>query len=118
MRCSPWRPGRATITSSPRPRRRYADGHGDVGVIASVTEPFCGDCDRVRVTAEGRFRTCLFALGETDLRALVRAEGPAAAADDAVAAAIAEAVGAKWAGHRIGQVDFVRPARTMSQIGG
>jgi cyclic pyranopterin phosphate synthase len=102
----------------PAARRRYADGRGDVGVIASVTEPFCGDCDRVRVTAEGRFRTCLFALGETDLRALLRAEGPAATADDAVAAAIAEAVGAKWAGHRIGQVDFVRPARTMSQIGG
>jgi cyclic pyranopterin phosphate synthase len=102
----------------PAARRRYADGHGDVGVIASVTEPFCGDCDRVRVTAEGRFRTCLFALGETDLRALLRAECPAATADDAVAAAIAESVGAKWAGHRIGQVDFVRPARTMSQIGG
>jgi GTP 3',8-cyclase len=102
----------------PAARHRYADGHGDVGVIASVTEPFCGDCDRVRVTAEGRFRTCLFALGETDLRALLRAEGPAAAADDAVAAAIADAVAAKWAGHRIGHVDFVRPARTMSQIGG
>jgi cyclic pyranopterin phosphate synthase len=102
----------------PAARHGYADGRGDVGVIASVTEPFCGDCDRVRITAEGRFRTCLFALGETDLRALLRAEGPAAAADDAVASAIAEAVAAKWAGHRIGQVDFVRPARTMSQIGG
>ena len=102
----------------PAARHRYADGLGDVGVIASVTEPFCGDCDRVRVTAEGRFRTCLFALDETDLRPLLRAARPASDVDDEVAGAIAAAVGAKWAGHRIGQVDFVRPARTMSQIGG
>jgi GTP 3',8-cyclase len=102
----------------PAARHRYADGCGDVGVIASVTEPFCGDCDRVRITAEGRFRTCLFALDETDLRAILRGPGHAAAVDDAVAAAVASAVGAKWAGHRIGRVDFVRPARTMSQIGG
>jgi cyclic pyranopterin phosphate synthase len=102
----------------PAARHRYADGVGDVGVIASVTEPFCGDCDRVRITAEGRFRTCLFALDETDLRALLRGGQPASVVDDEVAAAIAGAVGAKWAGHRIGQVDFVRPARTMSQIGG
>ena len=97
---------------------RYADDGGDVGVIASVTEPFCGDCDRVRITAEGRFRTCLFALDETDLRAMLRSGRPAADIDRDVAAAISGAVGAKWAGHRIGQVDFVRPARSMSQIGG
>ena len=101
----------------PAARHRYADGLGDVGVIASVTEPFCGDCDRIRITAEGRFRNCLFALDETDLRPLLR-RGPAADVDDDVADVIAAAVGAKWAGHRIGQVDFVRPARTMSQIGG
>ncbi len=102
----------------PAARHRYADGRGDVGVIASVTAPFCGDCDRVRITAEGRFRTCLFALDETDLRAVLRAGGPADAVDDQVADSIAVAVRAKWAGHRIGQVDFVRPARAMSQIGG
>jgi GTP 3',8-cyclase len=104
--------------TEPAARHRYADGRGDVGVIASVTEPFCGDCDRVRITAEGRFRTCLFALDETDLRALLRQAGPPDGIDDAVATAIAGAVAAKWAGHRIGKVDFVRPARTMSQIGG
>ncbi len=102
----------------PAARHRYADGIGDVGVIASVTEPFCGSCDRVRITAEGRFRTCLFALDETDLRAILRSGRPPAEVDVALADAIAGAVGAKWAGHRIGQVDFVRPARSMSQIGG
>jgi cyclic pyranopterin phosphate synthase len=102
----------------PAARHRYADGRGDVGVIASVTEPFCGDCDRVRITAEGRFRTCLFALDETDVRAILRRPDPAPLVDDAIAAAVAGAVRAKWAGHRIGQVDFVRPGRSMSQIGG
>jgi cyclic pyranopterin phosphate synthase len=93
---------------------RYADGGGDVGVIASVTRPFCGDCDRVRITAEGQFRNCLFATRETDLRAIMRGGG----SDDDLAAAIAADVGNKWAGHSIGQVHFVRPARSMSQIGG
>ena len=93
---------------------RYADGRGDVGVIPSVTEPFCESCDRVRVTAEGKFRTCLFALDEFDLRAIVRGGG----SDDDLATEIERAVGTKWAGHRIGQVNFVRPERSMSQIGG
>ena len=100
--------------AAPAERHRYADGRGDVGVIASVTEPFCGSCDRVRITAEGKFRTCLFALDEFDLRAVVRGGGD----DDALAGEIARAVGTKWAGHHIGAVDFVRPARSMSQIGG
>jgi cyclic pyranopterin phosphate synthase len=98
----------------PAERFAYADGRGDVGVIASVTEPFCGDCDRVRITADGRLRTCLFALDEHDLRALLRG----GADDDAIAGAIERAVGAKWAGHRVGNVDFIRPDRSMSQIGG
>jgi cyclic pyranopterin phosphate synthase len=98
----------------PAERFRYRDGRGDVGVIASVTAPFCGNCDRVRITAEGKFRTCLFALDEFDLRAVVRAGG----SDDDLAAAIEAAVGTKWAGHHIGKVDFVRPSRSMSQIGG
>ena len=83
-------------------------------MIASVTEPFCESCDRVRVTAEGRFRTCLFALDETDLRAVMRDGGT----DTELADAIEAAVGTKWAGHHIGAVDFIRPARSMSQIGG
>jgi cyclic pyranopterin phosphate synthase len=102
----------------PAARHRYADGGGDVGVIPSVTEPFCGDCDRVRVTAEGRFRTCLFALDETDLRAVLRGPGTDAEVDDRIASAIEAAVATKWAGHSIGRVDFVRPERSMSQIGG
>ncbi len=96
----------------------YRDGEGDVGVIASVTEPFCDRCDRVRITAEGRFRTCLFALDEFDLRAVLRSGLPDAEIDEALAAEIERAVGTKWAGHRIGQVNFVRPSRSMSQIGG
>ena len=98
----------------PAERFGYADGDGDVGVIASVTEPFCGDCDRVRITADGKFRSCLFALEESDLRTVLRDGG----SDDDVAAVIEGAVGTKWAGHRIGQVEFIRPARSMSQIGG
>jgi len=104
----------------PAERYAYRDGSGDVGVIASVTQPFCENCDRVRLTAEGQFRTCLFALDETDLRAELRAGGglDAGDLDDRLAAAIERAVGAKWAGHHIGRVDFVRPTRSMSQIGG
>jgi cyclic pyranopterin phosphate synthase len=98
----------------PAARVHYRDGQGDVGVIASVTEPFCESCDRVRITAEGKFRTCLFALEETDLRAILRR----GRSDEDLAAAIRAAVGTKWAGHRIGQVTFVRPPRSMSQIGG
>jgi GTP 3',8-cyclase len=109
----------------PAARYRYRDGVGDVGVIASVTEPFCESCDRIRLTAEGKLRTCLFALDETDLRVLLRAESGLADTDpddqridDRLADAIVAAVGTKWAGHHIGQVDFIRPNRSMSQIGG
>ena len=114
------RPCACDRTSSPRRGWRYLDGRGDVGVIPSVTEPFCENCDRVRITAEGQFRTCLFALDEIDLRAesCAAAELDDADLDDRLAAAIERAVGDKWAGHRIGQVDFVRPDRSMSQIGG
>ena len=100
--------------AAPADRWRYRDGGGTVGVIPSVTKPFCGDCDRVRLTADGQFRTCLFATDETDLRgALRRGES-----DDEIAARIESAVAGKWAGHHINQVDFVRPSRSMSQIGG
>src|SRR5689334_7873996 len=102
----------------PAERFRYADGIGDVGVIASVTEPFCEQCDRIRMTAEGKLRTCLFALEEFDLRAIVRGGAADEELDDLIADEIVRAVGTKWAGHRIGQVDFVRPGRSMSQIGG
>jgi cyclic pyranopterin phosphate synthase len=100
--------------AAPADRWRYLDGGGTVGVIPSVTKPFCGDCDRVRLTAEGAFRTCLFATEEFDLRAAMRS----GASDDDLAARIVAAVGTKWAGHRINQVDFIRPSKSMSQIGG
>ena len=100
--------------SQPAERYVYTDGGGEIGVVPSVTRSFCGSCDRVRLTAEGMFRNCLFATRETDLRALLRS----GASDDDLAAAIEADVGQKWAGHSIGQVRFVRPARSMSQIGG
>jgi cyclic pyranopterin phosphate synthase len=93
---------------------RYADGRGDFGVIASVTNAFCDSCDRIRLTADGQLRSCLFALDEIDLRALLRGGG----SDDDVAAAIERCVAAKWAGHSVNQVQFIRPRRSMSQIGG
>ena len=105
--------------SAPADRWRYLDrpvGHAssEVGVIPTVTKPFCGDCDRVRLTADGQFRTCLFAPTGTDLRALLRS----GATDDDIADSVRRAVGAKWAGHAIGQVHFIRPDKSMSQIGG
>ena len=100
--------------AAPADRWRFIDGQGTVGVIPSVTKPFCGDCDRVRLTADGQFRTCLFATDEFDLRKAMRAGEN----DDELAGRIERAVGTKWAGHHINQVDFVRPARSMSQIGG
>jgi cyclic pyranopterin phosphate synthase len=98
----------------PATRYRFVDGMGEVGVVPSVTKPFCGDCDRVRITAEGQLRTCLFSLDEHDLRAVMRGGGT----DGDLAGAVEAAVGTKWAGHRIGKVTFVRPPRSMSQIGG
>jgi cyclic pyranopterin phosphate synthase len=104
--------------AAPADRWRYLDGNGTVGVIPSVSHPFCGDCDRVRLTSDGQFRTCLFATDETDLKSILRSGDAPSEIDDAIADVITRAVGAKWAGHQIGQVNFVRPARTMSQIGG
>ena len=100
--------------AAPAETYRYEDGRGSVGVIASVTRPFCESCDRIRLTAEGQLRNCLFSVRETDLRSIIRSGGT----DDKVAAAIEAEVGRKWAGHSIGQVQFIRPARSMSQIGG
>jgi len=98
----------------PAERLRYRDGRGEIGVIASVSDKFCASCDRVRLTSDGNLRSCLFALDETDLRSLLRS----GATDDELAAAIQACVAGKWAGHGIEQVHFVRPRRSMSQIGG
>jgi cyclic pyranopterin phosphate synthase len=100
--------------SAPAERHRYLDGRGEIGVIGTVTEPFCSSCDRVRLTADGQLRACLFATEETDLRALLRGGGT----DDDLAAALRTTVAGKWAGHGISNVTFRRPARSMSEIGG
>ncbi len=103
-----------TRDSAPAERYRYRDGRGEIGVVASVTHAFCATCDRVRLTADGQVRNCLFAVEEFDVRSVLRNGGD----DDAVAAVIERAVAAKWRGHAINQVHFIRPARSMSQIGG
>jgi len=104
----------ATRGNAPAERWSYRDGGGEIGVIASVTHAFCDSCDRVRLTADGMLRHCLFATRELDLRTMLRS----GATDDDIADAIRVEVGAKWAGHQINQVHFIRPARSMSQIGG
>jgi GTP 3',8-cyclase len=102
-------------TAEPATTFGFADGSpGRIGVIASVTQPFCDTCNRLRLTAEGQFRTCLFSLNETDLREPLRAGAP----DEELASLIRGAVWGKWSGHRIDHADFVQPARSMSMIGG
>lgn len=100
--------------NAPAERFRYRDGGGTVGVIASVTNAFCGSCDRVRLSAEGQFRNCLFAVDEVDLRGPMRAGATDAELADLIAGNVAE----KWAGHQIGRVQFIRPRKSMSQLGG
>jgi cyclic pyranopterin phosphate synthase len=108
--------------AAPADRFRFLDGglHGEgspgsmIGVIPTITKPFCGDCDRVRLTAEGDFRTCLFATKEFGLLTALRA----GESDDQIAARIEAAVATKWAGHQINQVNFTRPSKSMSQLGG
>jgi cyclic pyranopterin phosphate synthase len=94
---------------------RFADGApGRVGIIPSVTQPFCDTCNRLRLTADGNLMACLFSLEETDLKGPMR-EG---ATDDELAALARDCIAAKWSGHRIGKKDFVRGERSMSMIGG
>ena len=100
--------------SDPATRYRYKDGKGEVGVIASVTRPFCQDCNRIRLTADGMVRTCLFSTVEHDVNKLLRG----GATDDEIKAWLAEVVLTKTPGHLIGQEEFVQPERTMSSIGG
>jgi GTP 3',8-cyclase len=114
---------RSAFTLDPDPAHRGAapaetwlvdGGPAKVGVIASVSQPFCGACDRTRLTADGAVRSCLFSREETDLRTLLRG----GASDDTVAAAWAGAMWAKPAGHGINDPAFLQPARPMSAIGG
>jgi GTP 3',8-cyclase len=93
---------------------RFADGTGKIGFINPVSEPFCGDCNRIRLTADGKLRTCLFSLNETDLRAPLRS----GASDDEVERIVRDAVWRKELKHRVNEPGFVQPARSMSAIGG
>ncbi len=93
---------------------RFADGSGEIGFINPVSEPFCADCNRLRLTAEGKLRTCLFSLRETDLRGPLRA----GAGDEELAALIRDAVWRKELKHRVNEPGFQAPVRTMSAIGG
>jgi GTP 3',8-cyclase len=93
---------------------RFADGQGHIGFINPVSEPFCADCNRVRLTADGRLRTCLFSLNETDLRGPLR-EG---VDDDELEAIIRAAVWRKELKHHVGETGFIQPTRSMSAIGG
>ncbi len=93
---------------------RFADGCGRIGFINPVSDPFCADCDRLRLTADGKLRTCLFSLNETDLRAPLRA----GASDDELEQIVRDAVWRKELKHRVNDPGFIQPARTMSAIGG
>jgi cyclic pyranopterin phosphate synthase len=105
-------PGASTSETA----RRWAlpGGRAEIGIIAPVSEPFCGHCNRIRLTADGKIRTCLFSLAEHDLRGLLRAGAP----EEAIGDFLRGVVWQKEARHHIGEAEFVQPARTMSCIGG
>ena len=99
---------------APATEYRYADGGGRVGVIASVTKPFCLNCNRLRLTSDGKVRYCLFAIEETDIKPLLRDGSP----DEAIAQALRQTTRDKWLGHQINTAQFVAPPRPMYSIGG
>jgi cyclic pyranopterin phosphate synthase len=98
---------------APATEYRYADGGGTVGLVASVTRPFCLNCNRLRLTSEGKVRYCLFAIEETDVKPILRG-----GSDEELAAAIRGNVAGKWLGHQINTTRFVPPPRPMYSIGG
>jgi len=108
------RPVAADNPSATAKRWSFPDGHGEVGIIAPVSEPFCGHCNRIRLTADGKIRTCLFSVTEHDLRSQLRA----GASDETIAEWLKGVVWQKEARHHIGEPDFVPPPRSMSCIGG
>ena len=102
-----------TDPSAPASEYRYLDGIGGIGVIASVTRPFCLNCNRIRLTSDGKLRYCLFATDETDVRSLLRG-----GSDEEIVDALRANVRAKWLGHEINSQTFVAPPRPMYSIGG
>jgi cyclic pyranopterin phosphate synthase len=113
-RCGPLRPVPSDNPAQPARDWEFVDGSGRVGLIHPVSEPFCDRCDRLRLTAEGQVRNCLFAQHEWDARALLRGD----ADDEALRDLVRACVGAKAAAHGIGAPEFVPPTRAMYQIGG
>ncbi len=101
-------------SSAPAERFRFSDGGGEIGLISSVSEPFCGTCNRLRLTADGAIRNCLFSDDELSARDLMRNGG----SDDDISLLLRRAVWQKYPGHAINEPDFLRPARSMSMIGG
>jgi cyclic pyranopterin phosphate synthase len=99
---------------SPAMEFQYTDGGGRVGIIASVSRPFCVSCNRIRLTADGKLRNCLFALEEVDVRRLLREN----AEPSVIQNVIRENVHQKWEGHEINTARFIKPLRTMHAIGG
>jgi cyclic pyranopterin phosphate synthase len=99
---------------APATEYNFADGIGQVGFIASVSRPFCLNCNRIRLTADGKLRYCLFAIQEDDVRGLMRS----GAADGEIAALIRRNLAGKWEGHEINSTRFVAPPRPMYSIGG
>src|ERR1044071_4266186 len=111
---SPLRPIADPDPRAPATEYEFEDGGGAVGFIASVSRPFCLNCNRLRLTADGKLRYCLFAIEEDDVKGLMRS----GAADDEIAALIRRNVAGKWEGHEINSVKFVAPPRPMYSIGG
>lgn len=103
-----------TDPSAPATDFQFADGIGRIGLIASVSQPFCGQCNRFRITADGKLRNCLFSMEETDIKSLLR--GSASAAE--IIAAVRSSIAAKKEGHEINTARFIQPDRPMYSIGG
>jgi len=99
---------------APATEYRYLDGRGSIGLIASVSKPFCLNCNRIRLTSDGKLRYCLFAIEEMDVKGLLRS----GASDQDIQAAIRQNVADKWLGHEINSAKFVPPPRPMYAIGG
>jgi len=93
---------------------RFADGHGEIGLISPVSQPFCGHCSRLRLTADGKLRTCLFSKEDHDLKSLLRSGASDGEISDEIVAIVAQ----KEKGHRINEPGFLPPSRTMVFIGG
>ena len=103
-----------TPSGAPAERFRFTDGVGEIGLISSVTEPFCGTCNRLRLTADGAVRNCLFTNDEETVRDVLRKDGT----DAELALLLRAAVWAKHPGHGINEPEFLSPSRSMSMIGG